>query len=127
MTELVGDDDDFPVPDTSNLSIEEKRKILDELLDKVLETNIAFEPNKAEIHRRGHKTVRQIANVLAAFPSFALKCVGHSKGRPADNNEAKRQLAQARAEAVKEMLSAEGVQNEILCSSYGSALGLGMR
>lgn len=124
MTEHVGGDD-FPVPDTSNLSIEEKRKAMDELLDKVLETNIAFEPNKAEIQQRGLKTVRQLARVLAAF-DLPVKCVGHSKGRPADNNHAKRQLAQARAEAVKEALRFEGAENEIICASFGSALGRGM-
>ena len=48
------------MPDTSNLSMEEKRRALDELLGKVLETNIAFEPNKAEIHRASNTTVRQM-------------------------------------------------------------------
>jgi outer membrane protein OmpA-like peptidoglycan-associated protein len=125
MTQDVGDDGGFHVPDTSNLSPEDKRKAMNQLLDKALETNIAFEPNKAEVSQRSHKTVKQIAKVLAAFPTFPAKCVGHSKGRPAENNDAKRQLAKARAEAVKELL-AGGAQNEIICASYGSALGRGM-
>jgi outer membrane protein OmpA-like peptidoglycan-associated protein len=126
MTQHVGGDDDFPIPDTSHLTMEEKRKVMDDILDKVLETNIAFEPNKAEIQKRGMKKVRQITHVLGAFPAFTIKCVGHSKGRPADNNIAKRELSQARAEAVKEALIAEGVQNELVCASWGSALGRGM-
>lgn len=118
--------DSFQVPDTSDLTMEEKRKAMDELLNNVLETSIAFEPNKADIHRRGYKTVREIANVLAAFPHFAVKCVGHSKGKPSENNDAKRRLAKERAEAVKEALLAEGVRNDIVCASFGSAMGRGM-
>mmetsp|Transcript_69831 Transcript_69831/g.110837 ORF Transcript_69831/g.110837 Transcript_69831/m.110837 type:complete len:1117 (+) Transcript_69831:42-3392(+) len=116
----------FRVPDTSDMTMEEKRKAMDELLNNVLETRIAFEPNKAEIHQHGYKTVRELANVLAAFPAFAVKCVGHSKGKPSENNDAKRRLSQERAEAVKEALVADGVQNEIICASFGSALGRGM-
>mmetsp|Transcript_99133 Transcript_99133/g.171933 ORF Transcript_99133/g.171933 Transcript_99133/m.171933 type:complete len:1052 (+) Transcript_99133:84-3239(+) len=120
------DINDLSLPDTSQMSMEEKMALMDKLMDKILETSIAFEPNKADIHRRGKTTVRQLAKVMQSFPTFTVRCVGHSKGRPADNNDAKKQLAQARAEAVKAALLKEGVANDIICSSYGSALGRGM-
>merc|ERR1712060_347339 len=112
------------IPDASNMSKKEQEKTLNELLDKVLETTIAFEPNSAAIQTISMRVVSEVARVLKAFPDIDVVCEGHAKGKPADNNAAKVKLSQVRAEAVKTALNETGVTNNITCVGQGCGQGL---
>jgi outer membrane protein OmpA-like peptidoglycan-associated protein len=117
---------EIAIPEMSDLSTEERTKVADELLQTVLERTIEFEPNSSEIPLSGMGTIRNIARVLQAVPDLAFRCAGHTKGLPGDNNDAKRKLSNARAEAVKAAVLKEGALNTIHCVGEGSALGKGM-
>lgn len=119
-------DRDIDVPDMDGLSLEERMQTLNELLARALERGIEFEPNRQEIPPSALGVIRTVARVLKAFPDCAVRCESHAKGRPADDNEAKRRLSQARAEAVRVALWTEGVSNGIICTGEGSKQGLGM-
>jgi len=127
--DVAGDTDEasqVEIPDVSNLSREEKEKVLQDLTDKILLSPIRFEPNGTKIHRGGSLTVQKLAQVFKAFPGFGFWCVGHTKGRSADNNVSKRALSLARAESVREALRAEGVTNPLFCAGFGSIFGRGL-
>merc|ERR1711862_717673 len=98
-----------------------------DLLAKALEGELTFEPNSAAIQASGLSTVQSVAHVLRSFAEFPVRCEGHAKGQPAENNDAKVKLSQARADAVKTALLAEGVVNTITTVGIGCAQGLGMR
>merc|ERR1712048_858543 len=122
----MGKKDDIVVPDTSGMTTRARQEILDNLLAKALEKNISFEPNKAAIEAGGMDVVRSIGQVLTKFPDIDIRCEGHAKGKPADNNAAKIKLSQVRAESVRTALKEEGTTNVIECVGIGSAQGLGM-
>merc|ERR1712007_73208 len=92
---------ELQIPDSTGKSKEEKERLLNELLAKVLEENITFEPNSTQIQVTSMSVVNSVARVLKAFPDFGVRCEGHAKGKPADNNSAKVKLSQVRAEAVR--------------------------
>lgn len=54
-----------------------------------------------------------------------MNCIGHAKGKPEDNSEARLKLSLQRAEAVRQALVAEGVRNEVICHGAGSSKGHG--
>jgi len=64
--------------------------------------------------------------VLQDFPDFDIRCEGHTKGKPDENNDARIRLSLIRAEAVKRALLQGGVTNAIICEGFGSIKGLGM-
>jgi outer membrane protein OmpA-like peptidoglycan-associated protein len=115
------------IPDTGDMSREEQCRTLNEILAKVLEEDpIAFEANSAAIQEKCLETVDTIARVVKAFAGLYIRCEGHTKGQPADNNAAKVELSKGRADAVSAALRERGVTNHITCVGEGSGLGLGI-
>jgi len=125
VTELV-QEYEIEIPDMEGKSLETRSKIADELLAKLFERTIEFEPNSSEIAHASTGTIKNIARVLQAVPDLAFRCEGHAKGLPEADNDAKRKLSEMRAEAVKAAVKAHGAENTIHCVGEGSAHGLGM-
>jgi outer membrane protein OmpA-like peptidoglycan-associated protein len=120
-------EEELAIPDVRDVPLEQQGALCDALLGRALERAIEFEPNKSAIAPSGMSTIRAIARVLGAFEKpFVIKCVGHAKGRPSENNEAKKKLSCARAESVRAAVIHEGAKNEIFCVGEGSAKGAGM-
>lgn len=107
-------------------SSEEQDMLLNRLLEAALEANVEFEPNKSELPPSCRVILRSVACVLRSFSGASLRCEGHTKGTPVENNSAKRKLSLARAEAFCAALLAEGVATAVACIGEGSLLGRGM-
>merc|ERR1719375_849465 len=122
------DEDDVDIPDASGMSVEEREATLNELFDVIAAKYkpIAFTPNSADIPDSGYGKIRATARVMKTFPEFHVRCEGHSKGKPEDNNDSKMTLSRERATAVKMALLGEGVENDILVVGQGCSQGLGM-
>mmetsp|Transcript_49662 Transcript_49662/g.118269 ORF Transcript_49662/g.118269 Transcript_49662/m.118269 type:complete len:909 (+) Transcript_49662:60-2786(+) len=114
------------IPDTSGMSEDHKKKLLNQLLEEALRNGISFLPNRFDIPPESYDTIQAVTRLLQAFPGVPIKCEGHSKGRPADNDDAKRHLSLLRAETVKVALRTQGVLNDMQCTGEGSVRGLGM-
>jgi len=118
--------EEVEVPDTSGMSNAEREAVVNQLLAKALERSIDFEPNAYAVPASAIGTLQAVIHVLKAFPSMPIRCEGHAKGQPADNNLARQKLSQLRAEAVKAALREAGVENLMDCHGCGSQQGLGM-
>eukprot|EP00443_Scrippsiella_acuminata_P096588 CAMPEP_0115591650 /NCGR_PEP_ID=MMETSP0272-20121206/10385_1 /TAXON_ID=71861 /ORGANISM="Scrippsiella trochoidea, Strain CCMP3099" /LENGTH=946 /DNA_ID=CAMNT_0003026875 /DNA_START=73 /DNA_END=2909 /DNA_ORIENTATION=- len=118
---------DILIPDATGMSNEEKESLVNSLLEKALNTNIDFEPNSHAVPMSAMQAARNVALILKAFPSFLIRCEGHAKGQPQENNSAKTKLSHLRAEAFKAAVRSEGAPAEIRCKGRGSELGLGVR
>lgn len=116
---------EFDIPDTEGFSQEELLRALDDLLSKILQEGIAFEPNSHDVPPSNLRLIRAIARALKAFPDAIILIEGHTKGKPEENSDMKRKLSQARAEAVRTAVRMEGAGNEMVCVGQGSAAGMG--
>lgn len=111
--------------DTAALGLDERRQLLERLLKEALQGGLKFEANTMELQMTSMIVVCEAAAVLKAFPDVSVNCIGHAKGKPEDNSEARVKLSLQRAEAVRQALVAEGVTNELICHGAGSSKGLG--
>jgi len=111
----------------AQLSMEERRRLLKERLDPILDGGLKFQPNTMELQLGSAIALSKVAQLLKAFPDVAVESVGHAKGRPEDNNDARVRLSEDRAAVVRRALVAEGVDNAITCTGVGSSLGLGTK
>lgn len=118
---------DIDIPSLDGLSQAERAQLLDKLLAQALEAGIDFLPNRYDIPTPARGLIRAVARVMKAFPGEIVRCESHAKGRPTDNNEAKRRLSQTRAEALRGAVRLEGAENSIICVGMGSTEGLGMQ
>eukprot|EP00931_Biecheleriopsis_adriatica_P044744 TRINITY_DN25622_c0_g1_i4.p1 TRINITY_DN25622_c0_g1~~TRINITY_DN25622_c0_g1_i4.p1 ORF type:complete len:850 (+),score=225.35 TRINITY_DN25622_c0_g1_i4:347-2551(+) len=107
-------------------SVEERERLLEERLAEACQHGVKFKPNALELQLLSFITIGKAAKVLKAFPDMAVKCTGHAKGKPEDNNDAKVKLSEERAEAVCKALKAEGVKNEVVCEGFGCSSGMGI-
>eukprot|EP00929_Paragymnodinium_shiwhaense_P077343 TRINITY_DN39826_c0_g2_i1.p1 TRINITY_DN39826_c0_g2~~TRINITY_DN39826_c0_g2_i1.p1 ORF type:complete len:1133 (+),score=336.67 TRINITY_DN39826_c0_g2_i1:76-3474(+) len=114
------------IPDTSGKSFHERAQLLNELLAQALQNSISFDPNSAQLHVSAIDTVEAIARILGAFPDFPIRCEGHTKGKAAENSDARVRLSQMRAEAVRQALAERGTPNAVECIGMGSSQGVGM-
>ena len=67
---------------------------------------LRFEAGSAELGGQGRQTVEELAQVLEAYPQARVRIEGHTSGT---GEAANRQLAQERADAVKDALVQQGV------------------
>ena len=74
----------------------------------------------------GWDKVRAIARVLKTFPEFNVRCDGHARGKPWQNNALLNKMSQLLADVVRGALLREGVENKIWTLGQGSSQGLGM-
>lgn len=111
----------------TQLSVEERRRLLEERLDAILDGGFKFQPNTMELQLGSAIALSKVAQLLKAFPDVTVESVGHAKGRPEDNNDARVRLSEDRAAVVRRALVAEGVANAITCTGVGSSLGLGTK
>jgi len=115
---------DFRVVPNEEVPKEQAMASLRALLNQILSGFRDYQPNNAEHHLTARHY--QLAAVLNAFPSWDLRCEGHAKGKPEENNTQKVQLSVGRAEGMRTSLKKLGVTNAIYCVGRGSEEGLGM-
>ena len=85
------------------LSAEEWERLV--AVGKLRINPVSFGRGKATIGRQSQRDLRQLAAKLQSWPTYYLLVVGHA--RKAGDKELNRQLAQQRAEAVKDFLIQE--------------------
>jgi outer membrane protein OmpA-like peptidoglycan-associated protein len=82
--------------------------------------NLNFEYNKAVIKTESYNSLNELGNVLIQKPEWKLILSGYTDNKGSDSYNLK--LSQDRANAVKEYLIAQGInENRISAKGYGSS------
>ncbi|CAE7606284.1 unnamed protein product [Symbiodinium natans] len=126
MSDTVhAEEEEFRLIPNPGISEEHEGSVLDALLKELL-SKYTFEPNSARNPESSAASMlRMVSVVLKSFPSWTVRCEGHAKGLPKDNNPEKKQLSLARAENFRRALQDLGVRSPIQCFGYGSEMGIG--
>ena len=93
-------------------------------LDSALDDDIPFEKNKAVMKDPGPQVVTNVAMVLQKYPFVDVLVDGHAAGKK--NTPYLQKLSTSRAEAVRDKLVTDGVEEKRLRFQGSGAAGRGM-
>lgn len=81
-------------------------------------TNLNYATNSAEIDAKSNQEIENVVSIMKAYPDVKLRIEGHTDNM--GDAAANKQLSQARAEAVKAKMQAQGITaNRLEAVGYG--------